>query len=278
MPAMPKLSQTLIRAALALSALACAPGLAAGPSSQGLPTTNPPPPTSLLLAMAMASGGNALDAVVDVRRPHADGLMVLAVTPGGTGDRIGLRVGDRILEINGRALSGTLEPSKAMAAALSGGRPLEIHVSREGRTLTLSGAPTASPDAGATVQGCGYVTTRGTLPHVSDRLYPVDIVDIDGNGQPIDANRHRLPAGLHVVIVSERIEDIRFDPVQRTQRSRMRAREGARAGKALVVEVRPNMRYRLGARFLDKNLDSRAISGNTYWEPLVWQEVEDACR
>lgn len=266
MPTMPRLIRRL---PCLLLALGLAPATASG---------LPPPATATLLpaTLAMASGGNALDAVVDVRRPHADGLMVMAVTPGGSGDRIGLRVGDRILAVNDRPLTGTLEPSKVMNEALATRRDLELRVSRDGRELTLSGA--AAADTAATVApGCGYVTNRGTLPHVSDRLHPVEILDIDGRGRPVDANRHRLEAGLHVVIVGERIEDIRFDPLQQAQRSRMRSREGARAGKALVVDVRPGVRYRLGARFLDRNLSSRAISENAYWEPLVWQEVEDAC-
>ncbi|WP_237055091.1 PDZ domain-containing protein [Marilutibacter chinensis] len=262
---------------IALLALLPTLPVAAEPPARGLLPTAALALSPSALAAAMASGGNALDAVIDVRRAHADGLMVLAVTPGGTGDRIGLRVGDRILEVNGRPLTDTLEPSRVMAEAMTVQRPLELRVSRDGRALTLTGTA-ATADSDPAPEGCGYVTTRGTLPHVSDRLYPVEIIDIDGGGRPIDANRHRLPAGLHVVIVSERIEDIRFDPVQRTQRSRMLSRLGARAGKALVIEVRPDTRYRLGARFLDRDLGSRTISENAYWEPLVWQEVEDPCR
>lgn len=261
-----------------LAALCIAPAATAAPSSGMLPMAATALPASTLM-LAMASGGNALDVVVDVRRPHAQGLMVLAVTPGGTGDRVGLRVGDRILEVNGRPLTGTLQPSRAMAEALETSQPLQLRVSRDGREQVLTGDTAASDlPAPAAPEGCGYVTTRGTLPHVVDRLYPVEIIDIDGGGRPIDANRHRLPAGLHVVIVNERIEDTRFDPLQRLQRSVMLARQGARAGKALVIDVRPNVRYRLGARFLEENLGSRTIRENAYWEPLVWEEVGDECR
>ncbi|QDH69350.1 PDZ domain-containing protein [Marilutibacter alkalisoli] len=235
---------------------------------------------ALLLAFlplpALATGGNPLDVVVDVRRPHTEGVTVMAVTPGGNGERIGLRVGDRIIEANGRSLTDTLKPSRMLAEATSGGDSLRLRVIRDGQTLILDGSVVEA--AAPAVEGCGYISTLGTLPHVRDKLYPVVIVDIDGTGTPLEANRHRLPAGLHVVVVNERIGGIRFNEMLRRQRDRMQVREGARAGKALLVDVQPGKRYLLGARFLDDNLGVRTISDNAYWEPLVWKVVDEDCR
>lgn len=226
----------------------------------------------------LAAQSSSLDAVVDVRRPDVEGIAVLAITPGGTADRMGMQVGDRVLSVNGRSLTDTLQPSAVLEAALANGGPIQASVSRDGRVLQLSADAVANAAPAPEPVGCGYVSNRGTLPHVTERLYPVKIVSIDGGGLPIDANRHRLPAGMHVVTVSERIESIRFDPLEQRARQQLLGREGARAAKTLVVDVQPGVRYQLGARFLDEGLDGNRIRRNAYWEPVVWREVEDACR
>lgn len=223
----------------------------------------------------LASNASALGAVLDVRRPHVDGITVLAITPGGAAEQMGLEVGDRLLVVNGRSLTDTLTPNDTLEGALAGGGPVNATVSRGNRTIELSSSTPIA--ASAQLEGCGYITNRGTLPHVSENLYPVRILSIDGGGQPVDANRHRLPAGTHAVIVSERIRDDRFDPLELRARTDLYRRDGFRVGKTLVVEVKPGIRTRLAARFLEDGMDLGTIRDNAYWEPLVWEEVEDAC-
>lgn len=226
----------------------------------------------------LGAQASSLDAVVDIRRPNVEGVAVLAITPGGNADRMGMQVGDRVLSVNGRSLTGTLQPSVVLEDALAGGGPVRATVSRNGEVLQLSGRQEANAMPPPGPVGCGYVSNRGTLPHVGDRLYLVDIVSIDGGGLPIDANRHRLPAGMHAITVSERIESVRFDPLEQRAREQLLSREGARAAKTLVVEVKPGMRHQLGARFLDEGLDGNRIRQNAYWEPVVWREVAEECR
>ena len=59
-----------------------------------------------------------LGAVVDVRRASADGVPLLAITPGGAADRLGLQAGDRLRTVNGRRLDNTPKPSSALEDAL----------------------------------------------------------------------------------------------------------------------------------------------------------------
>ncbi len=235
------------------------------------------PSTASLPLMLAGAQSSALDAVIDVRRPETRGIAVLAVTPGGNADRMGMRVGDRLLSVNGRSLTDTLEPNAVMQAALAQGGAIRATVSRDGQVLELSDTAPVERST-PPPSGCGYVSNRGTLPHVSDRLYPVEIISIDGGGLPIDANRHRLPAGMHAITVAERIESIRFNPVELRMREQLLRREGARAAKTVVVEVKPGTRHLLGARFLDDGLDGDRIRRNAYWEPVVWKDIADDCR
>lgn len=224
-----------------------------------------------------------LGAVVDVRRPHVDGVTVLAITPGGAADRMQLRVGDRLVAINGRRLDEGLEPSATLESALrdSGGE-LRIEAIREGRPLTLSGrvdatAPPTAGDAGTQAGACGYVTTHGTPPKLSRRIFGASLAGIDGGGTPLPANRHRLDAGTHVLIVREHIGADRFDPVQRQRREATLRRLGPRAYKVLIVDIEPDTRYRIGAKLLEDRLDSDSIRANAYWTPVVWEAVADDC-
>lgn len=231
--------------------------------------------------------GNAsryeLGAVMDVRRPHVDGITVLAITPGGAADRMHLRVGDRLLAVNGQRLDDGLKPSATLESALqdSGGE-LRIEAIRDGQPLTLSGRAdaTASPtagDAGNMAGACGYVTTHGAPPKLGRRIFHASLAGIDGGGTPLPSNRHRLAAGPHVLIVREHIGADRFDPVQRQRRETTLRRLGPRAYKVLIVDIEPDTRYRIGAQLLEDRLDSDSIRANAYWKPVVWEEVADDC-
>ncbi len=58
----------------------------------------------------------------------------------------------------------------------------------------------------------------------------------------------------------------------------MQRRALARAYKAIVVTVEPNMRYSIGAK-LDRNaMDNDAMRANAYWEPVVFKERAQECR
>ena len=78
--------------------------------------------------------------VARTREGDAGSLEVLALTPKGQAERMGLHVGDRILEINGLDLSRSDDPGAAMARALlrSRGR-LQVELLRGTRQLRFEG-------------------------------------------------------------------------------------------------------------------------------------------
>ena len=241
-----------------------------------------------LLAMAGAyasderssgTGRFELGAVVDVRRAHAEGLRVLAVTPGGAAERLGLRVDDRLQAINGQSLAGVADPGATLSRAVdASGGSLRLQVLRDGQVTRLSG--TADTPVTATSQGCGFVTTLGATPRNSRNIHQAEITMIDGQSTPLfDVNRHQLGVGQHALVVAERIEPHRLSNVQNHQISLLKRREGVRGFyKALVVDIKPDTTYYIGARLLPDRLDNVSIRANAYWEPVVWQERAADCR
>ncbi|MFA5683192.1 MAG: PDZ domain-containing protein [Lysobacteraceae bacterium] len=226
-----------------------------------------------------------LEAVVDTRTPARDGYVVLAVTPGGFAERLGLQAEDRLQRVNGVALLGAPNVEATLANALEqGGGRVRLEVVRGGRPLSLSGSldamattPLAQPASDA--QGCGYVSATDPTPDVSEGIFDAEITMIDGRSTPLyEVNRQRLGVGSHVLVVSEFIKDHRFSPVQRKHRRLMKRRELARAYKALMVDVQPDTRYSIGARLLTDKLDNESIRNNEYWEPVVWTQRPESCR
>ena len=90
-------------------------------------------------------------------------------------------------------------------------------------------------------------------------------------------NRHRLPVGRHVLVVREFIDRRRLNSAQLLQIDKMKRFAMAKAYKPLVVDVKPNTSYRIGARLLRDRLDTQSLRENAYWEPVVWEEVPETC-
>ena len=200
-----------------------------------------------------------LGAVVDVRRADPAGLRVMAVTPGGAADRIGLRAGDMLQALNGRPLAGQPRPAPALAEALrAGGGTLQVELLRAGRSLSLSGAVDLRR---APAGGCGQLTERlDGLPQASS-VRRVDITQIEGRRPPTaPAPRYPVAIGTRVVIVREHVPQ----PPQRPL--------STYASKAFVLDIEPDTTYYVGARPLGGN----AVDGA--WEPFVWQTTREACR
>lgn len=227
-----------------------------------------------------------LGAVVDVRGGQGPGLAVLAVTPGSAAERLGLRVGDRLLAINDHTFSGEAPAAETFRAALAAREgALALRVRRGERELNLSGqadravvpaytltigasaAPAATPAA-----GCGRISTFDVAPR-AQHIYPAVLIAIDGRQPgPAGADSFRLDAGRHVLTVAEAIDAHQFTAVQQYQRDRARRERY----KTLTIEVRPNTTYRLGARLIGERRGE--IRDNAYWEPVIWAEVAEACR
>lgn len=232
-------------------------------------------------ATATQSPPWTLGAVTDLRQTR-DGLVVLAITPGSNAERIGLQVGDRIQSINGQSFVGVGQPASLLEQSLADSRgELSVEVLRNGAPRTLAGRLSATPvSVAGGVSGCGFVTTQGTVPRVSQDIYPGEVTRIDGRSTPLaPVNRHQVETGPRVLIVAERIDSHRLTLGQNRQRELFKRLAQARAYKALVVDVAPDTTYYVGARLLTDKLDNDSIRANAYWEPVVWQERSDTrCR
>lgn len=221
-----------------------------------------------------------LGAVVDVRQASANGVTILAVTPGGAADRLGLRAGDRLRAVNGRRLDNTPKPSSTLESALQEDNgALRVEAVRNGKTLALSGrADVANPEPREGAQSCGYVSTQAGVVPRSKGVFEAEITQIDGRSTPLQpTNRHRIGTGKHVLVVREFIDPARLNSAQLQQIAKMKKFALARAYKSLVIDVEPGISYRIGARLLKDKLDTQSIRDNAYWEPVIWEKVPQAC-
>lgn len=222
-------------------------------------------PLAVLLALALAAAaanvaaqdapGFELGAVVDVRRPSDAGLRVLAVSPGGAADRIGMRAGDLLQEINGQPLAGVPRPAPALAQSLDAGAgTLEVLLVRAGERLTLTGpADIRGRDGGA----CGQITALFDGLQVPAILRKVDITQIEGRApSPAATSKYALPAGPRVVIVREHLPQPASRPLSTF------------ASKAFVIDVAADTTHYIGAM--------PAAGGG--WVPYVWQSSRESCR
>lgn len=87
-----------------------------------------------------------LGLLVDSRRDDRDGVHVLAITPGGAAERMGLRSGDVLLAVNGAPLENADGASATLRRSvdeLPDGAQLAFDVRRDGRRQTLAGTPSS---------------------------------------------------------------------------------------------------------------------------------------
>lgn len=241
-------------------------------------------------------------AIVDVRpRSAADGLEVLAVTPGGNAAALGLRAGDRIVAVDGMALDGlgTDAQGRSVAAATLSERvsasqgPLVLEVVRDGRRTelrgpvqahvlppfrlelgaALAGAQLAAPAAGDSDSTCGRISVFDVAPRKS-HVYPAVLIALGGEVPgPAGNDAYRVRPGRHELTVAEAIDPEQFTSLARVTRDR---RSDPDRYKTLVIDVQPGITYRLGAQF---HLDERhSIRDGEYWDPVIYTEVAEPCR
>ncbi|RZA31761.1 MAG: hypothetical protein EOP92_29545 [Lysobacteraceae bacterium] len=127
-------------------------------------------------------------------------------------------------------------------------------------------------DAGA----CGHVSTEAGNVPTSLGVFTAQITQIDGRPPPMQRYEYRLAAGKHVLVVGERIDRARLNSAQAAQIRKMQSNSPAYL-KALILDVQPGTSYRLGTRLIHDKLDTQSIRDNAYWEPVVWDEVAQAC-
>jgi len=84
-----------------------------------------------------------LGAVVGIE-PGADEMPVLAITPGGDAERMGLQLGDRLIEVNGVRLAHSSDLGRDFVLAVSRRRgKLDVRVRRGATELHLQGTAEA---------------------------------------------------------------------------------------------------------------------------------------
>lgn len=230
---------------------------------------------------ALAFARSGLGIVADGRRAGERGVLVVAVSPGSAGERMGVEVGDRLLAINGRSLDGVSAPNALISEALADGPQVRLELERDGAPMTLAGSASdalADSDVATDAGGaCGWVSTVGVPPRVSRGIYRAEITQVNGRSTPLQTeNRYQVPAGRQVLVVHEMIDRYRISRAdeRRIHRMQRRSRGGYRT---LVVDVEPNTRYSIGAELLRDNLNPDGIRANSYWRPVVWESRAEAC-
>lgn len=124
---------------------------------------------------------------------------------------------------------------------------------------------------------CGYVSTEaGAIPQSKD-LFHAMIAQIDGRPPRLVKYEYELDAGKHILVIGEDINSTRLNSAQLTQIGKMKRSTRPGYFKALILDVQPGTSYRLGVRLLRDKLDTQSIRDNAYWEPVVWEEVPQAC-
>lgn len=243
---------------------------------------------------APAQRVNDLGLLVDSRRDSRDGLHVLAVTPGGSAERMGLRGGDVLVALNGQSLAGegAAATLRGSVDALPNGSALVFDVQRDGRALkvdgklssvelppmrlTIGSASTtvaADPPMPAPVQadGCGRISEFDVAPR-QQGLHAAKIISIDdGLAGPTTSKTYRVSAGHHVLKVAEQIE-----PRYLAFNDRLRNSGAASKYKTLEVDVGADMTLFVAARLNDDKRNE--WRDGAYWDPVVWRTSSESCR
>ena len=265
------------------------------PQQIAIDIDSPPQKVSNLGLLVDSKGGGA-----------GDGLHVLAVTPGGNAERMGLRAGDVLVALNGTQLSpaGGAATLRNTVDALPDGGRLDFNVRRDGRATTIGGAATsmylpamhlsvgsgtalASNGAGSgaqgsspgsygngpadTSQGCGRINDFDVAPR-GQGLHKATIIAIDNHAPgPHGSQSYQVSVGPHTLKVGENIEERYF-----SFNSRQRNSQVGGGYKTIEVNVAPNTTYLVAARLNEDKRDNPA--NGAYWDPVVWKETPETCR
>ena len=249
---------------------------------------------------------STLGALVDSTSAQSarDGLHVLGATPGSTADRLGLHPGDVIVAVNGTSLRGlgADDRGRALAAttlrSMVDGLPdsatLTVNVLRSGETLTLNApvqavyvpamrvelgdaADSASAGGSATVtapadppaqESCGRISAFDVAPR-GERLYAARILLLDGTTPgPQGVASFRVNVGEHHLLVAENIPTSALGIGEIATFRHVTAKPltvVVEAGKTAMIAARLRLAY------------ASDLGHGTYWDPVVWKQVPEAC-
>ena len=147
--------------------------------------------------------------------------------------------------------------------------------------LLATGLALACPVAHANAAGgsasCGYVSTEAGVVPTSKDIFQAAITQIDGRAPVTERYEYKLESGKHILVIGEGIKSTRLNSAQLAQIRKMKKSTPAGFFKAFILDVQPGTSYRIGVRLLQDKLDTQSIRDNAYWEPVVWEEVPQAC-
>ncbi|HEV7490438.1 MAG TPA: PDZ domain-containing protein [Rhodanobacteraceae bacterium] len=248
-----------------------------------------------------------LGLLVDSKGGAAEGLHVLAVTPGGNAERMGLRAGDVLVALNGTSLAsveGAATLRNTVDTLPDGGR-LDFNVRRDGRTQSMGGASASmvlpamhlsigngtalASNAGANAaagspaegyngaspvnggSGCGRISDFDVAPS-GQGLHEATIISIDNKAPgPHGSKAYLISAGPHVLKISEHIPSRYF-----SFNDRQRNAQVGGGYKTINVDVAPDTTYFVAAHLNEEQRDNPAHGA--YWDPVVWKQVPESCR
>ena len=253
-----------------------------------------------------------LGLLVDSKGGAADGLHVLAVTPGGNAERIGLRAGDVLLALNGTPLAsadGAATLRNTVDTLPDGGR-LDFNVRRDGRTETMGGASAsmvlpamhlsigngtalasnaganaASANAAGNSPAEGY---NGASPaNGGSGCGRISDFDVAPRGQGLHAatiiaidNKAPGPHGSKAYMIGSGTHVLKIgEHIESRYFSFNDRQRNAQIGggyKTLSVDVAPDTTYFVAARLNEDQRDNPAHGA--YWDPVLWKQVPESCR
>ena len=233
-----------------------------------------------------------LGVLVDSSRKDRDGVHVLAITPGGAAEKMGMRSGDVLVAVNGRSLAESDSASallRGTVEAVPNGGPLAFDVHRDGRLVSMSGPlssvrlpamrltigdgeQVATAGGSGAPGGCGRISDFDVAPR-QQGLHAAKIISIDGVAPgPQGSHSFRVATGRHTVKVTELI-DSRYLPFNDRLRN---SGPSANHYKSIEVDVAPNTTSLVAAHLED---DKRAEwKDGAYWSAVAWKQISESCR
>ena len=254
-----------------------------------------------------------LGLLVDSKGDTADGLHVLAVTPGGNAERMGLRAGDVLLALNGTSLSadnGATTLRRTVDSLPDGGR-LDFNVRRDGRAQTMGGAsasmylpamhlsigtgtalasngqdtstPISPPSGPSDKQGSAYGGPRSG----EEGCGRISAFDVAPRQQQLHAATLIAIDGVTPGPFGARAYSVKPGPHTVKVGERIESRyisfpQAQRNAplfggyKTIDVVVEPNKTYLIAARLNDAERSNP--TNGAYWDPVMWKEVAEVCR
>lgn len=150
-------------------------------------------------------------------------------------------------------------------------RPMSVLVLSLLASATAASAQGAQSAPTASGSTCGRISVFDVAPRAQG-LYRAKLLNLDGQAPgPSGARSFRVQPGPHELEVAEAIDNDQFNDLQLQQRVR-----NADRYKVLKLDVQPGVTYSLAVKLIEARRNY--ILDESYWEPVIFQQVNEACR